>query len=173
MLRDPPPAAATLSICHASDNNVLSPQACSNTCWCDQLLANSCNSRTPRFWLCPENRPKSLVNIGSVNPAQISPIWPLPLFPVCFPPFTQSTYYLHISFSWLVSFYSLKVFFFAFFSTVLPFPWPLCSTGKLRLVYEVYTNIVHTPGTLSGLECDPAVWNLSLYAVFTGTYLCL
>lgn len=27
-----PPAVAGLSICHASDSNALSPQACSNTC---------------------------------------------------------------------------------------------------------------------------------------------
>lgn len=47
----PLPAVATLSICHALDNNVLSPQACSNTCWRDQLLANSCNNRSPRFKL--------------------------------------------------------------------------------------------------------------------------
>lgn len=37
----PLPAVAPLSICHTSNNNVLSPQACSNTCWRDQLLANS------------------------------------------------------------------------------------------------------------------------------------
>lgn len=98
------------------DNNALSPQACSNTCWRDRLLPNACNNQSPRVWLCPENWPKLLVNISSVNPAQIPPIWPLPLFPLCFSPFTQSTHYLHISLSWLLSFYSLNPFFWLFFS---------------------------------------------------------
>lgn len=37
----PRPAAATLSICPASHNNVLSPQACSNTCWRGQTSADA------------------------------------------------------------------------------------------------------------------------------------
>lgn len=37
----PLPAVVPLSICHTTNNDVLSPQACSNTCWRDQLIANS------------------------------------------------------------------------------------------------------------------------------------
>lgn len=142
MLRDPPPAAATLSICHASDNNVLSPQACSNTCWRDQLLANACNKRSPRVRLCPENWPKLMVNISSVNPAQIPPIWLHPLFPALFPPFTH---YLHISFSWLVSFYSLNKFFFCFL--LYSFAFPLASLWQW--------------------QAETCVWGLHKYCAYT------
>lgn len=89
MLREPPspPAVATPWICHALDNNVLRPQACSNTCWRDQLLGNACNNRNSRIQVCPE-------------------YWLtlLPLFPGRFPPLAQTTPYLRISFS----FYSLS-----------------------------------------------------------------
>lgn len=149
-----PPAVATPWICHALDNNVLRPQACSNTCWRDQLLANECNNQGPRIQVCP-----------------VCWLTLLPLFPICFPPLAQTTHYLHISFSWPFSFYSLT--FLSFFPAVLSFPWPLCDCDKLKLAYEVNTNIVHTQGTMSGLACDPAVWNVSMYDVFTGMYLCL
>lgn len=44
-----PPAVATLWICHALDNNVLRPQACTNTCWRDHLLANAGNKWSSRI----------------------------------------------------------------------------------------------------------------------------
>lgn len=41
--------------------------------------------------------------------------------------------------------------------------------SDLFMRYE--TNIMCTPGTMSGLECNPAACNLNLFAAFTGTYL--
>lgn len=97
------------------DHDVLSPQACPDTCWRDQLLASTCNNRSPRVRRYPEKWPKLLVNISWINPDEIPPIWPLPLFPALFPPFIHSARYLCISFSWLVSFYSMNMFCFCFF----------------------------------------------------------
>lgn len=58
----------------------------------------------PGFQLCPENWLKSLVNISSVNPAQIPPIWPLPLFPASFPlihsEYTLSPHLFFFFFGW-------------------------------------------------------------------------
>lgn len=126
------------------DPDVLSPQACPDTCWRDQLLASTCNNQSPRVRRYPENWPILLVNISGINPDEIPPIWPLPLFPALFPPFIQSARYLCISFSWLVSFYSMNMFCFCFFPLqfclspglfVAVASWDLCmrSTQILRV----------------------------------------
>lgn len=85
MLRDCPPAAASLSICHESNNNVLSPQACSNTCCRDQLLANPYNNQSPRVQLCPENWTEMTgqhrQRKSRPNPSNLTlPFIPIPLF---------------------------------------------------------------------------------------------
>lgn len=53
-----PPAAASLSICHRSNNNVLSLKACFNTCCRGRILAGAGNKQDPRVQLAPWNWPK-------------------------------------------------------------------------------------------------------------------
>jgi len=130
-IRGPSPAAATPSICHATNNYVLSPQACSNTCWRDQLLANACNNRSPRVstlsWEVvtitgQHQQPKFHPNPSNLTPSFI----PTELSLI----HSEYTLSAHLFF-WLVSFYSLNKFFFLQFC-LSPGPfvaaarWDLC-----------------------------------------------
>lgn len=65
---DSPSSCCPLSICHKPNNNVLSPQACNNTCWRDRQLANGFIKQGPRVLFFPENHPKVLVNTSRANP---------------------------------------------------------------------------------------------------------
>lgn len=55
-LRDHPPAAARLTICHVGQECT---QACRSTCRRDRLLVYACDDRSPRNRVCPENRPET------------------------------------------------------------------------------------------------------------------
>lgn len=110
MLRDCPPAAASLSICHESNNNVLSPQACSNTCCPHPLLANSYNNQSPRVRLCPENWTEITGLHRQHKSLQSDPsLYSHPPFP----PFAQREHYRCISFSGVI-WHTEKSIFFAF-----------------------------------------------------------
>lgn len=169
---DPPPAAAPLSICHKLNNNVLSPQACNNTCWRDQELANAFNNQSPRVPFYPDNRPKSAGQHHQCkshpNPSDLTPSFFLPFIS----PFAQGSFYLNISLSLLFPPGSFRCWinrFFAFFSTLLPFSGLFVVVASWDLSVRYETNIACTSGTTSGLERVPAAWNRSPIAAFTCT----
>lgn len=157
-IRDPPPAAATLSICHASNNNVLIPQACSNTCWRDQLLANACNKKFAKFYWSTSAvliQPKSLQSDPVLYSQQVFP----------------HSFRLHISISFspeLVLFYSLNMFF--------VFSLQFClSPGLFVAVASWDLCIRSTEILLIHLGQKKWMWPscVKFEAVFAGTYLCL
>lgn len=129
------------------NNNVLSPQACNNTCWRDQQLANVSNNQGPRVLFYAENRPKVLFNTDSANPTQIPPNLTLPFFfffvlPACILPFAQCSFYLSIALSpsLLGHFDAEKTGF--------------CGCGKLRPAYEVWDKYPVHQGQCQGLNAS-------------------
>ena len=174
MLRDPAPAASTLSICHASGQRCAQSTGMSRHMLAWPTIRQCVQQPEPKGTTLPwelakitgqRQRDKSRRNPSNLTssfiPSAVSSFH------------TENTLSLHLfPLAGLILPTEYVLFLLLSLQFCLP-PRPLCGRGKLRLVYEVSTNIARTPGTMWGLECDPAVWNVSVYAVFTGAYLCL
>lgn len=111
------------------NNNALSPQACNNTCWRDQQLANASINQGPRVLFDAENGPKVLFNTGSANPTQIHPIQPCPF---CSPSMHfclfLSVHFISLAPSWVILMLKKQVF-------VVVASWDLRMRYETSIVY--------------------------------------
>lgn len=157
-------AAASLSICHGSNNNALSLKACFNTCCRDRISATCIQRAGPVGPACSSELARiTAEHLQHKSGTKIPPIWTFPLIQPLIATHPGYTLCPHLSLSWVILLfrnktnpylcaYSLRLSF-------LPGPsaasasWDLClSSAQILCVHR---------GTMLGLEWDPAVGNLS------------
>lgn len=135
--RSPSSCCYTINLLSPSDNNVLSPQACCNTCCCDQLLANACNVHRPQgltlSWGLAKITSQHQRRKSHPNPSNLTP---------SFIPITRSTIHSAHIISTSLSLGSSHFTHSIHFLGSAPFLWPLVASWDSCMNSYTYTNTV-------------------------------